>query len=48
MKPLNHASYLRLQILCKSFWDVDEKLQCLADLSLAELLAFIPQLLSQV
>lgn len=48
MKPLSHASYLRLQILCKSFWDVDEKIQCLADLSLAELQAFIPGLLSQL
>ncbi|KAL2925501.1 Nardilysin-like [Bienertia sinuspersici] len=48
MKPLSHASYLRLQILCKTFWDVDEKLQCLADLSLADLQGFIPQLLSQL
>ncbi|KNA04271.1 hypothetical protein SOVF_201220 [Spinacia oleracea] len=48
MKPLNHASYLRLQILCKAYWDVDDKLQCLADLSLAELQDFIPELLSQL
>ncbi|XP_021835703.1 zinc finger CCCH domain-containing protein 39 isoform X2 [Spinacia oleracea] len=36
MKPLNHASYMRLQIPCKAYWDVDDKLRCLADLSLAE------------
>lgn len=48
MKPLNHTSYLRLQVLCKSFWDVDEKLQCLNDLFLHELQAFIPKLLSQL
>ncbi|KAH9621847.1 hypothetical protein KSS87_013161 [Heliosperma pusillum] len=48
MKPLNHASYLRLQVLCKSFWDVGDKLQCLADLSIAELRTFIPRLLSQL
>ncbi|KAK9727334.1 hypothetical protein RND81_05G274200 [Saponaria officinalis] len=48
MKPLNHASYLRLQVLCKSFWDVDDKIHCLADLSVAELQAFIPKLLSQL
>ncbi|CAO2840084.1 unnamed protein product [Amaranthus hypochondriacus] len=48
IKPLSHASYLRLQILCESFWDVDEKLQCITDLSLSELQSFIPYLLSQV
>lgn len=48
MKPLNHASYSRLQILCKSFWDVDDKLKCLNNLSLAELQAFIPKLLSEL
>lgn len=48
MKPLNHASYLRLQVLCQSFWDVEEKLCLLNDLSLADLRAFVPDLLSQV
>ncbi|KAL3850535.1 hypothetical protein ACJIZ3_012417 [Penstemon smallii] len=48
MKPLNHSSYLRLQILCQSFWDVEDKLSLLNDLSLADLKAFIPDLLSQL
>lgn len=48
MKPLNHAAYLRLQVLCQSFWDVEEKLCLLNDLSLADLRAFVPDLLSQV
>lgn len=48
MKPLNHSSYLRLQILRQCFWDVEEKLCLLNDLSLSELRAFIPGLLSQV
>lgn len=48
MKPLSHASYSRLQILCKSFWDVEDKLKCLNSLSLAELQAFIPELLSEL
>ncbi|KAK9065982.1 hypothetical protein SSX86_015384 [Deinandra increscens subsp. villosa] len=47
MKPLNHSNYLRLQILCQSFWDIDEKLAVLNNLSLADLKAFIPELLSQ-
>ncbi|KAG8371571.1 hypothetical protein BUALT_Bualt13G0101800 [Buddleja alternifolia] len=48
MKPLNHASYLRLQVLCQSFWDAEEKLCLLNDLSLADLTAFVPDLLSQL
>ncbi|PPS07924.1 hypothetical protein GOBAR_AA12719 [Gossypium barbadense] len=48
MKPLNHSSYLRLQILCKSFYDVDEKLSSLNDISLSDLRAFIPELRSQI
>ncbi|XP_009594332.1 nardilysin-like [Nicotiana tabacum] len=48
MKPLNHSSYLRLQVLCQSFWNVEEKLFLLNDLTLAELKAFIPELLSQL
>ncbi|KAK9279411.1 hypothetical protein L1049_013090 [Liquidambar formosana] len=48
MKPLNHSSYLRLQVLCEHLWDVDEKLCLLNDLSLADLKAFIPKLLSQL
>jgi len=48
MKPLSHSSYLRLQVLCKSFYDVEEKQCVLSDLSLADLNAFIPELRSQV
>ncbi|XP_022732672.1 nardilysin-like isoform X2 [Durio zibethinus] len=48
MKPLSHSSYLRLQILCKSFYDVEEKLSFLTDLSLSDLRAFIPELRSQI
>ncbi|KAM7259044.1 hypothetical protein ACFE04_014785 [Oxalis oulophora] len=48
MKPLSHSSYVRLQILCKSFYDVEEKLYILKDLSLADLKAFIPQLRSEM
>nr|XP_027112429.1 nardilysin-like isoform X2 [Coffea arabica] len=48
MKPLSHSSYLRLQVLCQSFWDVEEKLSLLNDLSLSDLRAFIPDLLSQL
>lgn len=48
MKPLSHSSYLRLQVLRESFWDVDDKLSCLVNLSLSDLEAFIPNLLSQV
>ncbi|GAB4860208.1 hypothetical protein Ancab_011687 [Ancistrocladus abbreviatus] len=48
MKPLNHAQYLRLELLCKSFWDVDDKLQSLKEMSVADLMAFIPKLLSQL
>lgn len=48
MKPLSHSSYLRLQVLCKSFYDVEEKLCLLNDLYLADLEAFIPELRSQL
>lgn len=48
MKPLNHSSYLRLQVLCQCFWDVEEKLCTLKNLSLPDLSAFVPDLLSQV
>ncbi|XP_010522008.1 PREDICTED: nardilysin-like [Tarenaya hassleriana] len=48
MKPLNHSSYLRLQLLCKRFYDADEKLSVLNDLSLADLTTFIPELRSQI
>ncbi|KAK7346665.1 hypothetical protein VNO80_21188 [Phaseolus coccineus] len=47
MKPLSHSTYLRLQVLCKSFYDVDEKLHYVNDLCLDDLKAFIPGLLSQ-
>ncbi|KAJ0979208.1 hypothetical protein J5N97_014682 [Dioscorea zingiberensis] len=48
MKPLSHASYLRLQVLREIFWDIDDRLSCLTNLSLSDLLAFIPNLLSQL
>ncbi|KAK4779447.1 hypothetical protein SAY87_015553 [Trapa incisa] len=48
MKPLSHSSYLRLQLLCKTFYDVDEKLYLLAGLSLDDLKEFVPQLRSQI
>ena len=48
MKPLSHSSYLRLQILCESFYDVEEKLHYLNDLFLDDLNAFIPELRSEV
>ncbi|KAK8509942.1 hypothetical protein V6N13_118488 [Hibiscus sabdariffa] len=48
MKPLSHSSYLRLQVLCKSFYDVDEKLCFLNGVSLSDLVAFIPELRSQI
>ncbi|CAA6669259.1 unnamed protein product [Spirodela intermedia] len=48
MKPLNHSSYLRIQILRKIFWDVNDKLSCLNGTSLMDLKAFIPHILSQL
>ncbi|GAB2234121.1 hypothetical protein Droror1_Dr00003358 [Drosera rotundifolia] len=48
MKPMNHATYSRLRLLRKSFWEVDDKLHFLKDLSLNDLLRFIPKLLSQL
>nr|XP_010921137.1 nardilysin-like isoform X2 [Elaeis guineensis] len=48
MKPLSHSSYLRLQVLREKFWDVDDKLSCFVNLSLSDLEAFIPNLLSQL
>ncbi|CAN0903648.1 At1g06900 [Linum grandiflorum] len=48
MKPLNHASYLRLQLLCKNFYDVQEKQDVLHHITLDDLRAFIPELRSQL
>lgn len=48
MKPLSHSSYLRLQVLSECFWDVEEKLCLLNNLSFADLAVFIPDLLAQV
>ncbi|KAM6578444.1 hypothetical protein CsatB_030281 [Cannabis sativa] len=48
MKPLSHSSYLRLQVLCQSFYDANEKLQLLDQLSVADLISFIPELRSQL
>ncbi|KAG2324039.1 hypothetical protein Bca52824_006767 [Brassica carinata] len=48
MKPLNHSTYLRLQLLCKRIYDSDEKLSGLNDLSLTDLNSFIPEVRSQI
>ncbi|KAF3454806.1 hypothetical protein FNV43_RR05254 [Rhamnella rubrinervis] len=48
MKPLSHSSYLRLQVLCQSFYDVEDKMQVLNDVSVTDLKAFIPELRSQL
>ncbi|CAN6902863.1 unnamed protein product [Brassica oleracea] len=48
MKPLNHSTYLRLQLLCKRIYDSDEKLSVLNDLSLNDLNSFIPVVCSQI
>ncbi|TQD82152.1 hypothetical protein C1H46_032297 [Malus baccata] len=48
MKPLSHSSYLRLQVLCQIFYDADEKLHVLDELSISDLKSFIPELCSQL
>ncbi|KAK9128209.1 hypothetical protein Syun_017006 [Stephania yunnanensis] len=48
MKPLNHSTYLRLQLLREDFYDVDDKLVCLTNLSLSDLKMFVSGLLSQM
>ncbi|KAM1228821.1 hypothetical protein EV1_008023 [Malus domestica] len=48
MKPLSHSSYLRLQVLCQFFYDADEKLHVLDELSISDLKSFIPELCSQL
>ncbi|XP_062211184.1 nardilysin-like [Phragmites australis] len=48
MKPMNHSTYLRLQVLREIFWDVDEKLEVLMKLTFSDLVGFAPKLLSQL
>lgn len=48
MKPLNHSSYLRLQVLCQIFWDAEDKSSLLTDLTLSDLRSFISELRSQI
>lgn len=48
MKPMSHSTYLRLQVLRKIFWDVDEKLKVLTKLTFSDLVAFAPKFLSQL
>ncbi|XP_031485488.1 nardilysin-like isoform X2 [Nymphaea colorata] len=48
MKPMNHSSYLRMQLLREYFWHVDDKLSCLNNLSIVDLEAFIPKIFSQL
>lgn len=48
MNPLAHTSYLRLQVLWQTFYDPDDKLHVLDELSISDLSSFIPELWSQV
>ncbi|CAL4939261.1 unnamed protein product [Urochloa decumbens] len=48
MKPMSHATYLRLQVLREMFWDVDEKLEVLMKLTFTDLVTFVPKILSQL
>ncbi|CAL8998826.1 unnamed protein product, partial [Prunus brigantina] len=48
MNPLVHTSYLRLQVLWQTFYDPDDKLHVLDELSISDLNSFIPELWSQV
>ncbi|XP_074574217.1 nardilysin-like [Curcuma longa] len=48
MKPLSHSSYLRIELLRRRFWGVEDKLSCLLHLTLSDLIEFIPRLLSQL
>ncbi|KAM1076341.1 hypothetical protein ACFX13_024206 [Malus domestica] len=48
MKPPSHSSYLRLQVICQIFYDADEKLHVLDELSISDLKSFIPELCSQL
>ncbi|CAN6468935.1 unnamed protein product [Victoria cruziana] len=48
MKPLNHSSYLRMELLRECFWHVDDKLACLSNLSITDLEDFIPKIFSQL
>ncbi|KAJ3699601.1 hypothetical protein LUZ61_003306 [Rhynchospora tenuis] len=48
IKPGNHSTYLRLQVLRERFYDTDDKLATLTKLSLSDLLPFIANLLSQM
>ncbi|KAH0997662.1 hypothetical protein GBA52_021526 [Prunus armeniaca] len=48
MNPLVHTPYLRLQVLWQTFYDPDDKLHVLDELSISDLNSFIPELWSQV
>ncbi|KAF6164742.1 hypothetical protein GIB67_040994 [Kingdonia uniflora] len=48
VNPLSHSSYLRYEVLLEKFWDLDDQFSCLVGLTVADLEAFIPQLLSQL
>lgn len=48
MKPMSHSTYLRLQVLREIFWDVDEKLEVLMNLTFTDLVKSLPKILSQV
>ncbi|BFG33742.1 hypothetical protein CerSpe_200160 [Prunus speciosa] len=48
MNPLAHTSYLRLQVMWQTFYDPDDKLHVLDELSISDLNLFIPELWSQV
>ncbi|CAB4312356.1 unnamed protein product [Prunus armeniaca] len=48
MNPLVHTPHLRLQVLWQTFYDPDDKLHVLDELSISDLNSFIPELWSQV
>nr|CAB3500894.1 unnamed protein product [Digitaria exilis] len=48
MKPMSHSTYLRLQVLREIFWDVDEKLEVLMNLTFTDLVKSLPMILSQL
>lgn len=48
LEPLDHSTNLRLHILYQRSWELEEQLSTLQNLTLSDLLDFIPNLLSQV
>ncbi|KAJ1699101.1 hypothetical protein LUZ63_007613 [Rhynchospora breviuscula] len=48
LEPLDHSAHLRLHILYERSWELEEQLSTLQNLTLSDLLDFIPTLLSQM